>query len=277
MRGLAFSVRASSVLASTLALLGACGTPAEKRDPPVAFAKLSPDRVKHGERLAIVLGCSGCHGKDLAGQDWSEDGYGRLWTANLTVAAAGYSDAQLESVIRSGKKPDGTPLWDMPSNLFTQLADADMAALIAYIRSRPAKGAAHPPPTFGPILKAEMAKGTYYSSAVKVEREGKAWPPDAGPQHRLARYMVRATCAECHEMNLRGGKSGPVKAERPDIRIAASYESGDFARLLRTGVPAGERKLGLMGEVARGRYSHFTDAEIAAIHAYLKAVAERDP
>ena len=48
-------------------------------------------------------------------------------------------------------------------------------------------------------------------------------------------------------------------------------------RLLRTGVPAGERELGLMGELARGRYSHFTDAEIAAIHAYLKAVGERHP
>ena len=75
-------------------------------------------------------------------------------------------------------------------------------------------------------------------------------------------------------MDLRGGKAGPVKADRPDIRIAGSYERKDFVRLLRTGVPVGERKLGLMAEVAQGRYSHFTDAEIAAINAYLKAVAE---
>lgn len=265
MRGLALSA---------LALLAACGAPAEKREPPVAFAKLSPDPVKHGERLSIILGCSGCHGKELTGEDWSEAGYGRLWTANLTVAAAAYSDSELKSVIAEGKRPDGTPLWDMPSRLFTQIADADMDALVAYICSRPKQGEAHPPPAFGPILKAEMAKGEYYSSAVGVEREGKTWPPDAGPEHRPARYMVRATCAECHEMDLRGGEQGPVKAARPDIRIAGSYELKDFVRLLRTGVPAGERKLGLMAEVAQGRYSHFTDAEIAAIHAYLKAVAE---
>ncbi|WP_260583476.1 hypothetical protein [Sphingopyxis sp. PET50] len=43
------------------------------------------------------------------------------------------------------------------------------------------------------------------------------------------------------------------------------------------GVAAGDRKLGLMGEVARGGYSHFSDAEIAAILAYLKEVALRDP
>lgn len=258
-----------------LALLAACG--GAPKEAPTAFAKLSADPVKHGERLSIILGCSGCHGKDLAGQDWSEDGYGRLWTANLTVAAADYTDDELKRIIVTAKKPDGTPLWDMPSHLFTQLADADMDALMAYIRSLPKKGEAHPPPTFGPILKAEMAKGEYYSSAVRVERQGKLLPPDAGPDHRLARYIVRATCAECHGMDLRGGKAGPITGYRPDIRIAGSYDPGDFARLLRTGVPAGERKLGLMAEVARGRYSHFTDAEIAAIHAYLKAVAERYP
>lgn len=258
-------------------LLAGCGTPAEKPAPPVAFARLSTDAVKHGERMSIILGCSGCHGTDLTGQDWSQEGYGRLWTANLTVAAAVYTDAQLKGVIKSGKKPDGTPLWDMPSHLFTQLADADVDALVSYIRSLPKKGEAHPPPTFGPILKAEMAKGEYFSSAVRTERDGKALPPDAGPEHRLARYIVRATCAECHGMDLRGGKAGPITGDRPDIRIAGSYDARDFARLLRTGVAAGDRKLGLMAEVARGRYKNFTDAEIAAIHAYLKAVAERDP
>lgn len=268
-------MRGLSLLA--LIWLAGCGAPTDEAESPVAFARLSADPIKHGERVSLILGCSGCHGKDLAGEDWSEDGYGRLWTANLTVSAAGYSDAQFKGVITTGKKPDGTPLWDMPSHLFTQLADTDLDALVAFVRSRPKKGVAHPPPTFGPILKAEMAKGEYYPSAVKVERKGKAWPPDAGAEHRLARYIVRATCAECHEMDLRGGKAGPISADRPDIRIAGSYDPEDFARLLRTGVPAGERKLGLMAEVAKGRYSHFTDAEIAAIHAYLKAVAERDP
>lgn len=262
---------------SALILLGGCGVPNEQPAPPVAFAQGSADVVKHGERLSLVLGCTGCHGKQLAGEDWSEEGYGRLWAANLTVSAAGYSDAQLKQVIKSGKKPDGTPLWDMPSHLFTQLADADMNALVAYIRSVPQQGAAHPSPTFGPILKAEMAKGEYVSSAVRVERKGQIGPPDMGADHRLARYMVRATCAECHEMDLRGGKAGPITAARPDIRIAGAYDPKDFARLLRTGIAPGERKLGLMAEVAVGRYSHFTDAELAAIHAYLKAVAERVP
>lgn len=264
MRGLALPV---------LLLLVACSA-----DPPepVAFARLSPDPVKHGERVSTLLGCSGCHGKDLTGNDWSDE-LGRLWTANLTVSAAGHDDAQMKAMIVGGKMPDGTVLWNMPSHLFTQLADADLDAVIAYIRSRPKKGEAHPPPTFGPVLKAEMAKGKYYSADVGVAREGRAWPPDAGVEHRRARYIVRATCAECHNMDLRGGMPDLGGEARPDIRIAASYELADFTRLLRTGTAAGNRKLGLMGEVARGRYRHFTDSEISAIHAYLKAVAARDP
>lgn len=267
----------ASVLTAA-AMLAACDAPKKPVDPPAAlsFARLSLEPVQHGERLSILLGCSGCHNKELTGNDWSDE-LGRLWTANLTVSAAVHDDAQMKAMIVGGKRPDGTPLWSMPSHLFTQLADADLDAVIAYIRSRPKKGEAHPPPTFGPVLKAEMAKGDYRSSDVDVAREGKAWPPDAGPEHRLARYIVRATCAECHGMDLRGGKPNPVAVARPDIRIAGSYDPGDFTRLLRTGVAAGDRKLGLMAEIAQGRYRHFTDAEIAAIHAYLKAVAASDP
>jgi cytochrome c553 len=253
-------------------LLASCDRP-----DALGFAAQSPDPAKHGERVSRLLGCSGCHGADLAGKEWSEPEFATVWTANLTVAAAEFDDAQLKAMIVGGKKPDGTPLWDMPSHLFTQLSDADMAAVIAFIRSKPRTGAAHPAPVFGPAAKKEMAEGLYVSSAVLVERHGKAWPPDAGPEHALARYMVRATCAECHEMNLRGGTPYPGADPRPDLRIAASYDLKDFQRLLHTGIAPGERKLGLMGEMARGRYAVLSDAEMAAIHAYLKAVAERDP
>lgn len=149
--------------------------------------------------------------------------------------------------------------------------------MIAFIRSKPKTGTAHPAPAFGPLAKKEMAEVSYVSSAVLAQRHGKAWPPDAGPEHQLARYMVRATCAECHEMNLRGGTPYPGAAPRPDLRIAASYDLGDFQHMLRTGIAPGNRKLGLMGEMARGRYGGLSDTKIAAIHAYLKAVAIRTP
>lgn len=42
---------------------------------------------------------------------------------------------------------------------------------------------------------------------------------------------------------------------------------------MREGVPLDGRELGLMKRVAVGRFSHFTDEEIAALHAYARARA----
>jgi hypothetical protein len=56
--------------------------------------------------------------------------------------------------------------------------------------------------------------------------------------------------------------------------IAASYDPADFERLLRTGKAAGNRELRLMSASSRIRFATLSDAEIAALHGYLKARAE---
>jgi hypothetical protein len=59
----------------------------------------------------------------------------------------------------------------------------------------------------------------------------------------------------------------------PDLRVVAAYSADDFARLLRTGTAMGDRKLGMMREVALDNLSHLTDAEIAALYEYLHTLA----
>lgn len=221
-----------------------------------------------------MLGCSGCHGAALTGEDWSEPGYGRLFTANLTRAVPRYDDRQLAQAIRTGRRPDGSEMWEMPSHLFSALAEADMAALIVYLRSRPAAGVEHPRPQFGPLARREIEAGTWKSSAAQAREQGRRWPPQVRGEHQLARYLVRATCSECHGLDLAGGQPNPGAMPRPDLSIAGAYERADFRRLLRTGAATGNRSVGLMSEVARGRYAHFTDREVDAIHDYLKARAE---
>jgi cytochrome c553 len=264
---------------AVLFLLSACSEdPAEPQPvgPAIQFERASAGLVRHGERLAAVLGCTGCHGGDLTGEDWSEPGFGRLWTANLTRALPDYSDRQLAEVITSGRRPD-RELWEMPSHLFTQLTADDMTALIAFLRSKRPAGEIRPAPAFEDGARREIAAGTFVSSPERVRKEGSAWPPDAGQGHALGRYIVRATCAECHGMDLRGGRPNPAAVPRPDLRIAAAYDAKQFEHLMRTGLAAGNREVSLMSEVARGRYTHLTDAEIAAIHGYLKRVAEVAP
>jgi mono/diheme cytochrome c family protein len=272
-------MRATLTWAFVMLSLGGCSPRSEDAasPPPVQFQSISADVTSHGRRLALILGCIGCHGDELTGEDWSEPGFGRLWTANLTRSVPRYSDARLAEVIRSGRRPDRA-LWEMPSHLFTQLTADDMAAVIAFLRSRPPTGAERPAPLFEEEARAEIATGTFKSSRAQVVESGARWPPGAGEDHALGRYIVRATCAECHGLDLRGGQPNPQAATRPDIRMmAAAYEPGQFRRLLRDGIAAGDRPLGLMGQVARGRYRHLTDAEVSAVHNYLRAVAQAAP
>lgn len=263
-----------AVMGLMLAALGlaACSQPATPPAETVQFDRVSADLVEHGRRLSAVLGCSGCHGADLTGEDWSEPGFGRLWTSNLTRAIPAYTDAQLEATIRHGRRPDGSDLWAMPSHLFTQLSPDDMAAVIAYLRTRTPAGEVHPDPAFEAGGRAEIAAGTLKTSAAEVAAADAALPPDMGPAHDLGRYIARATCAECHGMDLKGGTPYPGATARPDLRMVTAYDAAQFDRLLRTGAPIGDRKLDLMSEVARGRFSHFTPGEMQALHQYLQRV-----
>lgn len=141
-----------------LLALGGCEQ-ATPPPPPVeterGFAQIAPAgltedlaRHAHGERLASILGCRGCHAKDLRGkrENWADDpAIAVIYSSNLTRAMVGYDDAALERAIRDGVRPDGSPLWIMPSETFHRLNAADMQALISYLRSVPVGGESTPP------------------------------------------------------------------------------------------------------------------------------------
>ena len=54
--------------------------------------------------------------------------------------------------------------------------------------------------------------------------------------------------------------------------LAAAYPDTAFVRLMRTGMALGGRELRLMTGVAQRRFSQFTDAEVAALHRFLKTL-----
>ncbi len=240
---------------------------------PTQFDRVAADEVAHGKRIAVVLGCTGCHGDDLTGKDWSDPEFGTMHSANLTLVANRYAAAELEESIRSGRRPGGRELWEMPSFLFTQLTKSDMDALIAFLRSSKPSGKVWPEPVFYAAAKQEMAEGKFVSSATEARKLRDAWPPDVGPEHALGRYIVRATCAECHGMDLRGGTPFEGATPRADLKIVAAYDLPAFRHLLTTGKPPGGRELELMSGVARSRYSHLTERERDSVYLYLLAVA----
>ena len=120
--------------------------------PPVAHvdAPLKEDKIAYGKYLAGPLArCMDCHtepprpgetarlgagGKEFHGP------WGISVSANLTPSGLGeWSDAQIERVVRTGVSHDGHKLFPpMPFAAYKNIADDDMTALIAYLRSLPA-------------------------------------------------------------------------------------------------------------------------------------------
>ena len=269
-----------TALASVLlALLPGCGdrAAAPPADPPaLQFAALSADPVVRGERLGRVLGCRGCHGDDLTGRSMIDDpDVAILFTSNLTRTVLEYDDAQLARAIRSGVRADGSPLWGMPSEIFTDLGDPDMAALIAWMRTLAPAGEAHPRIAIGPEGRRLIASGVVQPAPIMARDNRAKAPPRLDGRHDWARYMIRATCGECHGLELTGHEGTEDRPGPPDLIVAGAYTREQFRHLLRTGEAIGGRQLGLMADVARGRFAFLTDREADAIYDYLIVRAQR--
>ena len=77
-------------------------------------------------------------------------------------------------------------------------------------------------------------------------------------------------CAECH------GDNGRIRVPgTPDLEISAAYSREDFVRLMRTGAPAGDRKIDYhMVDVGKYRYVRLTDDEVDALYAYFQSMLD---
>lgn len=262
--------------ATLLLVLTACN--ARPPDPSAqrfegADAEAPQARLAHGERLARVLACKSCHGENLQGSNATADDpdFGDMNAPNVTLLLPGYSDAQLERLIRHGEPKGGRPFWFMASEGFQYLGDEDLAALIAYLRTFRPAGTPMPPLRFGPGFRRAVQTGEMETAQKLVARFGKEAPVDLGPDHAYGRWLTRVVCAECHNASLQG-----YRDFTPNLDIAGAYSPAELERLLTTGIGKGPRDLGLMATTARGRLSSLTPGERAAIIGYLRARAEHD-
>jgi mono/diheme cytochrome c family protein len=229
------------------------------------------DAAARGARLAAVYGCTDCHGEDLRGRPFPHPApFTAVASANLTLKAETYSDADFARVIREGVTPQGYSVEFMPSNAFVRMADDEAAAIIAYVRSLPAGGEDRPEWRPGWKGRWAMATGKFPpGQAFMADARAKA-PADLGPETALGRHLASVACVECHGPDLKGDRSG----KPPDLAVAGAYDPADFHRLLKTGVAAGGRQVGMMSAAARRRFSHFSDDEVEAIRLYLVARAK---
>lgn len=116
---------------------------------PAVQIEVSPEQLARGENLAQL--CIGCHSTtgDLP-LDGSDENFGAefgtLYAPNLTPGGrlANWTDGEIIRAIREGVDKEGRALLLMPSDQFHRMSDADVRALVAYLRSQPA--VEHTPP-----------------------------------------------------------------------------------------------------------------------------------
>jgi mono/diheme cytochrome c family protein len=161
----------------------------------------------------------------------------------------------------------------MPSELFQHLSQADLEALVAYLRTVKPLGEPSPDPKPGPRAVREIKSGLAKPAAILVRERASTLPADLGPSHALGRYITSVTCAECHGPELKGHQTEEGKT--PDLVVAGGYSRDEFEKLITHGIPTGGRKIAeLMQGVAKSRFSHLTPHERDELYAYLKARAE---
>ena len=125
--------------------------------------------VERGRHLATAVSdCVGCHGSNLAGTVIFDDpAVGHLEAPNLTKGKNGFgsalNDADFVRVIRHGVLPNGKSVRTMPSDDFTYLTDADLGAIIAWVKSMPPVDSNPPQSSIGPVGRLLIATGRSHS------------------------------------------------------------------------------------------------------------------
>lgn len=236
--------------------------------PSAALGHLPAGDTTEGARLALVLGCSGCHLPDFGGQVFADiPNVAMLVAPNLTQLRGTYDQAAFLRLMRAGTKADGRLALVMPNKAHQRLTDGQLADLFAYFQDMPPVERQLPSSSLRPLGRLGIALGEFDLDDMRADLpESPAVIADRNHADR-GRHLALVACSECHGIDF----AGFPEEGSPPLLIAKAYDEAQFARLMREGLTKSgtESASGLMSEVARARFAHFTDEEVAALKAFL--------
>jgi mono/diheme cytochrome c family protein len=259
----------------------------------------SADLVERGQYIFSLAGGCACHsppkGTPYAGGREFPIPMAKVYSTNLTAdketGLGNWSDQQIRDAITRGIRPDGERLLPvMPYEAYSGMAEEDLKALIAYLR------------TLKPVRKENLRPKVYVSffrpvvTPLWLKLFGRfsntpAKAPKSGIER--GRYLVEhvSLCGDCHTprnfmgvpkraLSLAGAKKGQgfLNAEVPNITPDKETGIGDWKRedvagLLLTGTkPDLDNVQGLMAEVTEAGFKHMKKEDALAIADYLKSI-----
>jgi mono/diheme cytochrome c family protein len=265
-----------------------------------ARAQTEKELIAKGQYIFEVAGGCACHTvpKETphAGGRAFPIPFGTVHSTNITqdkeTGLGNWSDEQIRDAMVKGIRPDGSRILPvMPYEAYSGMAQEDLKALIAYLRTlKPVKKATPPPNTWVPFLRGLgtpvylMIFGRFSNSPLQAPRSG----IDRG------RYLADhvSLCGDCHtprnfigapkrSLHLAGAskKNGPLGQEVPNITPDRETGIGDWKRedivelLISGNKPDMDNVQGLMAEVIEHGYKNMTKENALAIADYLKSIA----
>lgn len=211
--------------------------------------------VERGAHVALVRGCTDCHGADLGGRVLiDDDKLGRFAPPNLTTGTGGlpsdYAPADWERAVRHGVGADGRALLLMPSMEMHIIGDEDLGDLIAYARSVPPVDRELPDSRLGPLGRVlTVFNQAPFLAAELIDHELPHPPaPPRGVTVEYGAYLA-AACTGCHKEDFAGGPL-PGQSEHVAANLTPDDATGlgrwteeEFLTTLKTGVRPDGRQL----------------------------------
>jgi mono/diheme cytochrome c family protein len=252
---------------------------------------------RRGQYLSKAAGCVGCHTEEkkdavtYAGGRALKTPFGTFYGPNITphlqAGIGRWTEADFIRAMRTGERPDGAHYFPaFPYSSFTKITDSDLRDLWAFLRTLPPSSRANQAhdlrPPFGLRILVANWKKLFFTPGPLASDSRRS------PVLNRGAYLVEALghCGECHtprnvlggpkrDRVLAGGK-GPDGKGVPNLTPTGlkNWSDAELKDFLLTGLtPDNDAADEAMGEVVRNTTSQLTPEDLAAMIAYLRALA----
>ena len=290
-----------AIIVIALAVISISGIPSYDIEEVSYAVDSSPEAIERGQKLSMML-CASCHmnqqtGKLTGGEmlDLPKE-FGMAYASNITQdtehGIGGWSDGDLVRILRTGLKKDGqySPPYMMKLPL---MADEDINAIIAFLRSDSPMVAADPTPDKEcdpSLLTKFLCRAAFKPFAMP---ENAVAMPDTSDAIAVGEYLSQNLgCFHCHSADFKtnndldptasvgyfGGGNKPLDRQgrvKTSSNLTPDPETGigkwskeDFIKAVKYGQKAGEP--GLVYPMMP--YVQLTDQEAGAIYDYLMTI-----
>jgi mono/diheme cytochrome c family protein len=251
--------------------------------------------AERGAYLIRIGGCISCHtdarngGAALAGGPALPTPFGTFFAPNITshpqAGIGSWTLEQFAHAMSDGEGPEGHLYPVFPYDNFTLMTDQDLADLFAALKAAPASASVAPEHQVAFPFNIRLALAGWKNLFFRPAR----YQPDPSRSERWnrGRYLAMgpAHCVACHSPrnllgavepggeftgNPAGGPGGRTPAITPAALASEGYDQALLVEALKTGfTPNFDVLGGAMGEVIADGTSHWTDADLEAVAAFL--------